>query len=169
MVKNVPRKCIFCGGSKLSRTHIWPNWLEKLLSPGTDRSEELEKPTHLSPTHAKIVREVKLRQGNIFAQKPYLACIACNTGWMKHLEDEMLKFAKPLFMSVVDIAIGRQQLQIISGWASLITILAEYIDTSQGSITVPESEGCRLGRQLEAVFRVAGQTDFFGERGRQHS
>ena len=25
--------CIFCGGPGLSKTHIWPKWLNELLSP----------------------------------------------------------------------------------------------------------------------------------------
>jgi hypothetical protein len=79
-----------------------------------------------------------------------------------------------LFTSVVDIAIGRQQLQIISGWASLITILAEHIDTSQGSITVPENERLHLKNYLTpsdnwSIFAASLDSKIWNARYRHHS
>ena len=43
------------------------------------------------------VRKFKQRQGSVFSQAPYVVCGDCNNGWMNCFEDEMVKFAKPIF------------------------------------------------------------------------
>jgi hypothetical protein len=134
------RKCIFCQEPGTSKTHIWPDWLERLLSPPSQRLEELERPIPLSPTNAKIDKSAKLRQGSLFTQKPYLCCEACNTGWMHDFEDEMNRFAKPLFTSLDVITLSQTERRILSVWVSLIVVLAEHIDRSQGSICISQDE-----------------------------
>src|SRR4051794_16517547 len=91
-------RCLFCGQhGPLSKTHIWPDWLERLL-PSPRQREEIETRTGRSPLREITVRRI-LRLGSLFSQKPYLACIHCNTGWMQKVEDQMLKFSKPIFIS----------------------------------------------------------------------
>jgi hypothetical protein len=117
------RFCIFCDGPHLSKTHIWPEWLNTLLQPPGTRLEELD--------HARIIsnRKSRIREGSIFTQKPYLCCITCNTGWMRKFEDEMCSFAKPLFAPPTgDVILDDTKQRILAVWVALITILAEFID-----------------------------------------
>jgi hypothetical protein len=174
MSKTLPRKCTFCDSSKLSRTHIWPDWLEKLLSPGRHRSEELETPTYTAPTHSAVVRERKLKQGSLFSQKPYLACETCNTGWMKQFEDEMVKFAKPIFTSSTNLTINHYQIRVMAVWVSLITVLAEYIGHSQGSIGISEGERKHLKKILKppdnwSIFVASLDGEIWSARYRHHA
>lgn len=124
------RFCLFCGGPGLTRTHIWPDWLNRLLRPPNARLEELEHPRD------ETVRKLKLKQGSVFSQKPYLCCAKCNGGWMKRFEDEMLKFSRPLFTSLEQTTrLSETQTRVLAVWASLITILAEFID-HKGSVCI---------------------------------
>jgi hypothetical protein len=95
---NKSGQCVFCGRSGLlTKTHIWPDWLERLLRPPGTRLEEETRPIGSRRQVMTINR--KYRLGSMFSQKPYLACAPCNTGWMQKVEDEMVKFSKPLFLS----------------------------------------------------------------------
>ena len=174
MSKTLPRKCIFCDSGKLSKTHIWPDWLERLLSPGAHRSEELKTPSHISPTHSNIVVERRTTQGSLFLQKPYLACVPCNTGWMKRFEDEMVKFAKPMFTASASLSLNRYQLRIMVGWISLITILGEYIGHSQGSIGISERERKHFKQYLQppdnwSIFVASLDGEIWSARYRHHA
>jgi hypothetical protein len=144
-VNGMPRPqrfCIFCDGPGLTRTHIWPDWLERLLSPGDQRLEELENP------HVPSVRRAKIKQGSIFSQKPYLCCESCNTGWMRRFEDEMTAFAKPIFTSLESsIAVDKTHQRVLAVWLSLITILAEFID-HKTSICITEDDRKFLKKHL---------------------
>ena len=119
------RYCLFCGGPKLSKTHIWPSWLNELLAPGDSRLIELEN----ERWEAKTVKDLK--QGSLFSQKPKLCCIDCNNGWMNEFENKMVKFAKPLFLDRhLEMDLTKADHLTIASWSALITVLAEYIDRS---------------------------------------
>jgi hypothetical protein len=174
MVKRVPRhlagkarKCIFCNQPGLSKTHIWPDWLNKLLSPGIQHEELIETPPPLSRPIT-----YKLRQGSIFTKKPYLACVSCNTGWMKDFEDLVSKFST-LFSSFDPVTLQRIQTEALAGWITLIAILAEYIDQSGGHLTatVANLECIRLNRHPPAhwsIFAASLDARIWAARYRHH-
>ena len=136
------RFCIFCDGPGLSKTHIWPDWLNRLLRPPSLRLEELDNPRIISN------RKSKFKQGSIFSQKPYLCCIKCNTGWMRKFEDEMSSFAKPIFAAPnMDVVLDDTKQRIFAAWLALVAILAEYID-HKGSVCVSKEDRIFLKTRL---------------------
>jgi hypothetical protein len=130
-------KCLFCDRLDLSKTHIWPDWLERLLRPGTMSIEEETRP---DKRRRPLTLRYTPRMGSPFSQKPYLACINCNTGWMQDVEDAMLKFAKPLFTSLDPAILNRYQIRAFVFWITLITVLAEYLDRSRSRVTITKTE-----------------------------
>ena len=74
------RVCMFCQreGQRLTREHVYPNWLSKLFS-----------------TKLKVTSEVsgdsikRTWQSNIFQDKIKLVCGECNSGWMSTIESEV--------------------------------------------------------------------------------
>jgi hypothetical protein len=89
MAKNVPahlrakaKKCLFCGEPGLSLTHIWPDWLNRMY-PGSAHVGRYVATEPTSPTSEERIVTHKNYQGSLFSRKPKLACIDCNTGWMK--------------------------------------------------------------------------------------
>jgi hypothetical protein len=132
--------CVFCGCKELSRTHIWPSWLNELLSPPAVREVKTEVPIPTSPSSTRVETDVMAGPGSIFSMKPYLCCIACNTGWMQKFEDEMLKFSPPIFASTDEVVLTGRQVRVISVWVTLIAILGEYIDTTRDSVTVSQED-----------------------------
>src|ERR1700733_556382 len=123
-----PGKCIFCGRTGLSKTHLWPDWLGRLLpfaSAHTEESIQVSAPSAVGERH--FIESRKRKQGKVFSLKRYVACEKCNTGWMANFEGEMVKFAKPIFTSNDNIRLNERQIRIFSVWITLITILAEYL------------------------------------------
>ena len=100
---------------------------------------ELARPQHQPGFPTKYATEAKDRQGSIFSQKPYLACVDCNTGWMEKFEGAMGEFAKPIFTSFSEVTLARQQLEIVAGWTALIVVLAEFLDPDR-KVVVPASD-----------------------------
>ena len=138
MINKLPQKCLFCDTRKRTKTHIWPEWLQKLLLPGNYRSVVIDTAQYISPPNLTFEREQASEQGSIFRLRPRLACERCNTGWMKFFEDEMVKFAKPLFTSYDSISLNKPQFMVMAGWISLVTILAEYVASKR--VTIPQAD-----------------------------
>jgi hypothetical protein len=134
--RGIVKNCIFCGGGR-SKTHIWPNWLNRLYPEATRQHFEVER--HVgSPTKVQTIMHSAIKQGNLFSQKPYLACIKCNTGWMKQFEDEVLTFIKPIIAATPNTHISDKNIKILCGWIMLIIILAEF--TIEGGVSVSSEE-----------------------------
>lgn len=138
------RQCLFCPNTDLSKTHIWPSWLNKLLNKRYNYTMDIttERSFHFGyGAPVPQTRVEKVRQGTIFTQKPRLVCETCNTGWMKKFEDEMLKFSLPIFTGEKSITLNQDQIGIMNGWLSLITILAAHLSLDRiWSIVVTEEE-----------------------------
>jgi hypothetical protein len=114
-----------------------------------------------------------VRQGSVFTQKPYLTCVDCNTGWMKDFEDQVERLAA-LFSSSDSVTLEREQTAALAGWITLITILAEYIDTSGDSLTTTRGdlESIRLDRQPPAhwsIFAASLAATIWAARYRHHA
>lgn len=136
-----PGKCLFCGNTGLTRTHVWPDWLGRLVPSGTGRHEHMAYRDAPPATTSHIFNaKTRPRQGSIFSQKPFLACETCNTGWMANFENEMARFAKPLFTSRDRIIISYPEARIMSVWISLIVILAEHIKMPTAVTTISLNE-----------------------------
>ncbi len=131
------KTCIFCGSTNLSRTHIWPEWINQLF-PGNHRQHEATMMSSPDLANAEVRVAVKLKQGKMTSQKPRLACISCNTGWMKRFEDAMAPILKPVIAGTGVAILNQRQARIFAGWVSLIFTLAEY--TSGVGATLPEHE-----------------------------
>lgn len=143
MAKKVPlhlkagaAKCIFCGEPGLSKTHIWPRWLNELLGPPANRLEVIERPAH----HQRPGSLEQIRQGSIFSQKPYLACVGCNTGWMREFEDDVKPFGESLFKRFDPITLEENQVRALAGWIALVAILAQYVDKAREDITTTRED-----------------------------
>lgn len=129
------RYCIFCNRPGLTRTHIWPEWLHQLIQPGAHTLEEVSHEGDDPSAYRS-----RTLQGSIFRQRPKLCCAKCNGGWMARFENEMVKFAKPLFTSWETRAVlNPHQQRVLAVWITLICVLAEFID-HRNRITTPEAE-----------------------------
>ena len=67
---------------------------------------------------------------------------------MKKFEDEMLKFAKPIFNSSTEVIANSRQKRIMSVWFSLIVILAEYAHTVGDNIAISYDDRAFIKRHL---------------------
>ncbi|AUN26511.1 hypothetical protein RSJ21_15235 [Clostridium botulinum] len=77
------RKCVFCGGTKLSKEHIFAQWLLKELDIYDN---------NVSMTHASFIGIPVSNRNHPFSKLVNgLVCEKCNNGWMSQLEEDCQK------------------------------------------------------------------------------
>src|SRR5262245_60346225 len=90
------RPCGFlCGGSIVSKEHLWPEWIGRLIQ--LDRRRKLS----VDQTHRDFA-SVRTRQW--FERRwPHtkipMPCKNCNSGWMSRLESTVRPFFTPMIVS----------------------------------------------------------------------
>jgi hypothetical protein len=117
--------CTWCGGSPLTREHVLPQWLARVLAdafPAEDGYDvasicttvEGQGPprTYTAPTPELVVKAV---------------CKSCNTGWMSSLESEVRPFLEPMVRGEsVQLDEGRQL--ALAHWAAKVAVLLEHYE-----------------------------------------
>jgi hypothetical protein len=92
-------KCVFCGGPKLTKGHIWPDWLDKYLPPRADYYvQTIGEANTFLPQMRRPQVESRRRHGDARARRPRNTCLVCNGGWMSRLESEAMGPAIPLIV-----------------------------------------------------------------------
>src|SRR5690349_5445572 len=86
----MPRTCVFCGGSPVTKEHVWPDWARRKLasSESFPHYRRLERQGQdpvdkrwLAPAHTMTVSAV---------------CRPCNNGWMSELEARAKELLEPV-------------------------------------------------------------------------
>lgn len=79
---DMPRVCVFCGGSPTTREHVWPNWIRR-------RAAIRESLPHVQV----FQRHEREEERRTWSDEPYklttrAVCAGCNNGWMAQLEEK---------------------------------------------------------------------------------
>lgn len=103
------RSCLFCANPKLTREHVLPLWLSRLVSelgPGgpVTATREAEHVLDFQQWQADV-GELKLRR----------VCEPCNTGWMRRLEDAVIPIMTPMIQGEAR-ALSPTDQRIVAAW-----------------------------------------------------
>jgi hypothetical protein len=131
-----PRKCILCGSGGLTKTHIFPDWLNRLVPGGGMRTmEHVVRSSHAAEKDIILDGGRTVKQGGLFTQKPHLLCEGCNHSLGK-IEDDLVKFAKPLFTTLDNTYIDARQIRLLCAWIAVIAILSEHLSLGERTVTI---------------------------------
>jgi hypothetical protein len=137
-----PGICVFCGSLGVTKQHIWPDWLKKVIP--REGSEHFQLLTKIKATDPKLVTlqpELQSHNGPTGSRKIRNVCAKCNNGWMSKLESS----AKPILidlMSSKKVFLDFDQQEILSNWIVMISIMAEYTD--KATLAIPDNHRYHL-------------------------
>ncbi len=124
MTTATQRVCLFCDHTKLTREHIWPNWIARLWASEKDWSPG--RVNYESGEHY----EWKAKSMEAVAK---VVCKQCNEGWMHDLESRAAPILKPLILNTAkphDLSV--RDLSILAAWGTLRSMVF--------AATLPEPE-----------------------------
>jgi hypothetical protein len=115
------RTCLFCqrsGHAKITKEHVWPQWVAALM-PGESKTV----PNTLRSTEVESVKNWK---GGGYGLQVNDVCAHCNSGWMSDLENAIRPVLGPLIEGSTDarpITLSDQAL--ITRWALKLAIMTD--------------------------------------------
>jgi hypothetical protein len=124
------RKCIFCGGTPLTREHFWPVWAGQLLrTPGCSRTVS-KYDSALG--RAVLVGEDK-RPGHLKSTRIKCVCATCNNSWMSSIEGN----AKDCLTKLVtgEPHILSDDKSKLASWIALKVLIGEHNDASKAVLS----------------------------------
>ncbi len=146
------RPCVFCGSySKLSKEHIWPEWMAiHLPTPNPNAHiSEIRSGIPKQPSHLERRSE---RPGPVHTKKIRAICSQCNNGWMSSIETAA---KTPLLRALKSniFSISMEEAEDLATWAILKTIVGEHAGTDPLT-PIEDRAALRTFRALPPYFQV---------------
>jgi hypothetical protein len=120
-------KCFFCSRSDLTKSHIWPEWAQKVI-PSTATQYEIKTGSFQTYTPNTNVENSsrKIKAGSVAARRPRNTCYGCNGGWMREIEEYAKPYISALMLGDRILLDTAQQYAV----ATFLCLVATRIDAS---------------------------------------
>jgi hypothetical protein len=164
-VTNIPRsrksrdsgqvagRCVFCGARGLTKGHIWPDWIARVLPyTATHHEEEVGRFFTFTPAMPTPPYRIRTRQGAAVARKPRNTCLRCNGGWMSRVEALSKHFTTALIGGHSTIFAPFLQLAT-SALLCLIVMRLEFT-TDQQAVAAEDRDWLRLYREPSRHWKI---------------
>jgi hypothetical protein len=124
------RTCIFCGGTGMSKEHIWARWMTPYLPKDAPNYSLLDVVVY--PTHE--TRKEREENRSAYSGTVKLVCEPCNNGWMSVLQAD----AKPILLPLMTgerKPLSRKDQSVLSAWIAMFVMVAEFQQPAKAAIT----------------------------------
>lgn len=125
--------CVYCGGPRLSKEHLYADWLRDFVPRDADEH-------HFATTVAfphKQTHKLQRRTGDTHARRLRCVCVNCNRGWMSDLQQAAKVHLVPMLRGD-RCCLKRDAQKIVAGWAAMTAMTAEYLE--KGMVALPQNE-----------------------------
>jgi hypothetical protein len=123
------RFCIFCGGTPLSREHIWANWLRGHVP----RDMTSYTQSFLTHTETDVRGSRKKVSGDPRGRKLRVVCRPCNNNWMSQLQERSKDVLLPLIEGK-NTKLRKTHQELLASWATMFTMVAEQLNPERAVI-----------------------------------
>lgn len=122
-------RCIFCeSAQKLSREHIYADWLKDYIEKTESHTFHLTTFMGGAPVRGKLYRP-----GDAHSQRLRVVCSSCNNGWMSRLQEK----AKPLLVPLIKDewpVLNKDTQATIASWIVMTTMVVEFANPETAAI-----------------------------------
>lgn len=126
--------CVFCGRMGVTKQHMWPDWLKKVIPrEGTEHTQNITRMDMIQRDLVVIRPELHFKRGPIGAKKIRRVCGPCNSGWMSALEG-IAKHTLTTMITGNPILLNREMQTAVAAWTMMTAIVAEYTDVPTQAI-----------------------------------
>src|SRR5450759_5037390 len=130
-IPNPPRRCIFCGGTPITKEHIFAAWMRDFLP--TIPNSRTDHDTSLGRRDLKSGKIMSYSTSKGKLDKPgdhrsrglRVVCRNCNNGWMSEIQN----IAKPILIPFLKgqwPRITQDDQYILSVWAAMFSMVFEF-------------------------------------------
>jgi hypothetical protein len=131
-------RCVFCDNPRdLTKSHIWPEWIENILpQTATHHEQSIGSFDTFVPTAQRLAFHQRVRQGHVATRKPRNTCKKCNGGWMRHIEEAAISIMPPLLLSRQDLLNTLDQRLL----ASFLCLICMRVELSSRTRSIPPTD-----------------------------
>jgi hypothetical protein len=148
------KQCVFCGKTGVTKGHIWPDWLSKVLPRVGTHNEQVVGAVHTfepkmkGPEFKRVVRP-----GHAGGRKPRNSCADCNGGWMSRIEQRAKAYATPLIQGTT-CALDERGQRALAALLCLITVRTEFAELNTISVSKEDRDWLREKMEPPPLWQI---------------
>ena len=120
------RTCTFCGGGNLTKEHVLPRWLSKVVS-FDNSTGELRGDAEYNEVAR---RSIPISPGERQVRN---VCAGCNQGWMSDLETATEPVLTPLILGE-ERTLTAEEVDVLALWAAKTAVTTQFVMRDSGEI-----------------------------------
>jgi len=120
----LPGTCIFCGLGRLSKEHLWSEWMHGLVRAHGVPQHNVAEHYVGDKKRGVISATKKVRGGHVTTRKFRVVCRVCNNTWMSGLEEAAKPILSPLLVGG-DAVLSPDMQETLAKWVVLKAMVAE--------------------------------------------
>ena len=149
------RVCVFCGGTPLTKEHLLPDWLKKVIykDPNVNNHKSNKIFVEIDSDKAFITPNQIKRSGHTLSRKLLIVCMTCNNGWMSLLQSQ----TKPLLSKMIlgeDFDLTEQDLIQLTKWLVMTSMVGEFDDLKTKVINPQQLKDFKLNQKIPNGWKV---------------
>lgn len=127
-------KCVFCGGARLTKEHVFPKWLHRVLPRPS--ASTVHETTWGFPALGEARRyKGRLNQtGDPLSKRLKIVCGECNNGWMSGLQERAHQLVTMLVQDRCEY-FGDGDQESLAAWICMTSMVIEFADLA--TVAVP--------------------------------
>jgi hypothetical protein len=160
-------RCQFCGNTGgLTKSHIWPDWLNRFLPrTATHHEQEVGKFYTFKPRMQTPAYSLRIRAGHARSRRPRNTCAPCNSGWMSGIESMALPCGSRLIRGLPVIMRPFDQ-RVVAALFALIATRLEFAGL-YCAVSPQDRDWLRMHREPTTDWRIWIAT-YAGDRPHDH-
>jgi hypothetical protein len=128
--------CVFCGSPKLTREHVWPDWLSRAAPAPKSHVWQIRRRTRHGPEREP---SEDTWRAPAYTTRVRAVCGPCNHGWMSQLEGEVKPLLEPMLHGQTRI-LDQDRQALLATWAFKTTAMLEFTHPQERAIQSAETD-----------------------------
>ena len=130
-----PGKCIFCNKGKLTKEHMYADWLRNFI-PREMRDHRI----YFSSVDIDRLNESTQRlTGDPHSRRIRCVCKTCNNRWMSKLQEDTKPILTPILKGEAT-SLHRNAQRQLATWVTMTVMVAEFINQDQVAVSSEERQ-----------------------------
>ena len=157
-IERQPKKCVFCGGSRMSKEHIWSDWMGIHFHNQKEHFHFLTNIQLNSGDRTILLTPlIDRRSGPLHKRKIRNVCQTCNNGWMSRIVERAKPWVEPAILGK-HVEFNSASQSAFASWAALTVVMAEYTDPANMGVPASDREHLMVSGGSTRVVDDCGRT-----------
>jgi hypothetical protein len=137
IISGVVAACLFCGSNRMSKEHVWPQWLKGVLPNLAAEPSSAHSGLWFNTVTGESDKSTRSIPNTMLETTVRRPCIGCNGGWMNDIEIAARGALTSLILGEA-LDLTRERQESPATWAFKTTVMYEFVYPRSSALSMDQ-------------------------------